>query len=430
MAPSDEPAGHTVIIGIDFGTTYSGVAFTWSNKIDKIDVITSWPSELHSNSDEQKAPTAISFAAKGKVNWGYGIPTDADQLKWFKLLLVDDKDLPADVQKSSKLKEAGEYLEKHKKTVTEVISLFLRHLWNHAIQRITETVSRNLINFSKFHIVITLPAIWPEYARTRMREAASLAGMLGKRIAGETELSFISEPEAAALATLSDMDGRGDIKVCGYPRPMPTSRPPKARLSCLISFGFQAGDTFVVVDCGGGTADLISYEVVSISPMVVRECVQGQGMLFLTCTISFPPRSNLMAILGGLAGAVFVDEAFLKMLKAKFTNAKWFKMKTRSRNHILHTHWEHMIKPDFDGHDRAWEIAVPFECLDLKSLKGSELPTIQLNAEDVRGVFRPTVDKIRAMVQEQVAAVKAKKRADPSSPCKSRRESPGLPAVS
>jgi hypothetical protein len=34
----------------------------------------------------------------------------------------------------------------------------------------------------------------------------------------------------------------------------------------------------VVVDCGGGTADLISYEVISIAPMAMKECVKGQGM--------------------------------------------------------------------------------------------------------------------------------------------------------
>ena len=215
MAAAQEPIDNTVIIGIDFGTTYSGVAFTWSKKIERMEVISSWDSDLRSNSDEQKTPTAISFAPKRKVIWGYGVPGDAEQIKWFKLLLVDHQDLPYDVQKSPKIKEARAYLKKHGKTVTEVIAVFLRHLWNHSIQRITETVSRNLINFSKFHIVITLPAIWPEYARVRMREAADEAGMLRKRIAGETELSFISEPEAAAMATLSDMHGRADIKVRG-----------------------------------------------------------------------------------------------------------------------------------------------------------------------------------------------------------------------
>jgi molecular chaperone DnaK (HSP70) len=206
--------GNTVIIGIDFGTTFSGVAFTWSDKIERMEVISSWDSHEHSNSDEQKTPTAIAFGSKSKVSWGYGIPRDAEQLKWFKLLLVDDKDLPDDVRKSTKIKEAREYLKKHNKTPIQAISLYLRHLWNHSIQRITETVSRNLVNYSKFHIVITVPAIWPEYARARMREAASNAGMLGDRIAGPTELSFVSEPEAAALATLSEMDGRGDIEVC------------------------------------------------------------------------------------------------------------------------------------------------------------------------------------------------------------------------
>jgi molecular chaperone DnaK (HSP70) len=128
--------------------------------------------------------------------------------------LVDEEDLPEEVRGSAKVKQARAYLKKHNKSAIEIIALFLRHLWNHATQHITETVSRNLVNFSKFHIVITLPAIWPDYARNRMKEAASIAGMLAKRSAGETELSFISEPEAAALATLAEMESRNDIKVC------------------------------------------------------------------------------------------------------------------------------------------------------------------------------------------------------------------------
>jgi len=213
MESDSEGDTNTILLGIDFGTTYSGVAFTWSNNIDKMEVITSWESDLHTNGEEEKAPTAIAYGRQGKVQWGYAIPQDEEQVKWFKLLLIDKEDLPEDVKNSPKIQEARDYLKKHKKTAIEVISLFLRHLWNHCNQRITETVSRSLVNYSKFHIVITLPAIWPDYARARMREAARDAGMLGKRVAGETELTFISEPEAAALATLSDLDGRKDVKV-------------------------------------------------------------------------------------------------------------------------------------------------------------------------------------------------------------------------
>jgi molecular chaperone DnaK (HSP70) len=210
---ASQSADNTIIVGIDFGTTYSGVAFTWSKKIERMEVISSWDSELHSSSDEEKTPTAISFESKGKVNWGYNIPFDADQGKWFKLLLIDDKDLPEDVRMSAKIKEARAYLKKHNKTPVVVIASFLRLLWNHCNQRVTETVSRSLVNYSKFHIVITLPAIWPDYARHRMREAVEQAGMVSARVAGKTTLSFISEPEAAALATLLDMEGRCDIMV-------------------------------------------------------------------------------------------------------------------------------------------------------------------------------------------------------------------------
>ncbi|KAH6635068.1 actin-like ATPase domain-containing protein [Chaetomium sp. MPI-SDFR-AT-0129] len=335
-----KPTGNTVIIGIDFGTTFSGVAYTWSGKTERIKGISSWDSQLHSNSNENKTPTAVSFKPKGRINWGYGIPSDAQQIQGL---------IPEDVRESVKVKEARKALKEQNKTVIEITSVYLRHLRNRCVQRITETVSRNLINFSKFHIVITLPAIWPAYARAKMREAVERAGMLGERIASETQLSFISEPEAAALATLSEMDGRADV---------------------------ENGDCFVVADCGGGTADLISYEVVSTNPMMVKECVKGQGKL-----INVP---------------------------------SWNKLKATSKKNLIETEWEHMIKPEFDGRNKTWEIRLPFECLDLKQLKrNGDWPMVTLDAEDVASVFNPVVDKIGSVVNEQVHSVLAKKKVNP-----------------
>jgi len=121
------------------------------------------------------------------------------------------------------------------------------------------------------------------------------------------------------------------------------------------------GDTFVVVDCGGGTVDLISYEVVSIGPMTVKECVKGQGKyrhgvqhLMLVSTLS-----NLSLSPGGLCGAVFVDEGFLELLERKFTKTKWNKMNKDTRTRLLHDEWEHGIKPQFDQRERTWKIAMP-----------------------------------------------------------------------
>lgn len=33
----------------------------------------------------------------------------------------------------------------------------------------------------------------------------------------------------------------------------------------------------MVVDCGGGTVDLISYKLIQAKPIIVKECVKGSG---------------------------------------------------------------------------------------------------------------------------------------------------------
>lgn len=67
-----------------------------------------------------------------------------------------------------------------------------------------------------------------------MREAADKAGLIQHRLGGQTQLSFVSEPEAAALATLADIGARPDL---------------------------SPGVSFTVVDCGGGTVDVSKCRV-------------------------------------------------------------------------------------------------------------------------------------------------------------------------
>ncbi|KAK3398281.1 hypothetical protein B0T20DRAFT_498078 [Sordaria brevicollis] len=340
--PSPENAtnaggGSVIIIGIDFGTTFSGVAYTWSTKGDKVQVITSWDVDNYSSSNEEKTPTALSFLGGNNVDWGYSVPKEADQVKWFKLLLLDEKDLPEEVKTSSRILEARSYLKKHNKTPIEAIAVYLRCLWDHCIQRIAESVSKTLVNYSKFHVVMTLPAIWPDYARSRMREAVNLAGILGPRTAGETELTFLSEPEAGAIATFADMEGRQDIKT---------------------------GDIFVVVDCGGG----------------------------------------------GLCGAVFVDEAFIDMLKHKMQPKKWDMLSPETRQRLIHDEWEHGIKQNFDTKsNKTWSFNLPWECLEPEErITAVSLPKVTFTPKEIATVFNPVIDKINDLILRQAAAVKKK----------------------
>jgi molecular chaperone DnaK (HSP70) len=147
------------------------------------------------------------------TTWGYSVPADKDALKWFKLLLLDTADIPANMLSSSQLRKARNLLSGIKKDPVEVIACFLRKIWNHAIDSICRSVGVDLVQKSRFHVVITLPAIWPPYAQQRMKQAARVSGILDDRSCGETTLRFISEPEAAALATIKDFSKRSTIKV-------------------------------------------------------------------------------------------------------------------------------------------------------------------------------------------------------------------------
>ncbi|KAK2006639.1 actin-like ATPase domain-containing protein [Colletotrichum eremochloae] len=305
------------VIGIDFGTTFSGVSWAFLGQPDNIEVITRWESELIFNSDTEKTPSTLLYCGLQKeALWGYNIPAIKNEtaLKWFKLLLIDHKDLPNNLQESRQLATAKRLLEEVNREAVEAVSSYLRRLWNHSIECITHSVGKGLMRLCKFHVVITLPAIWPEYSKARMRRAVEDAGILQSRLAGDTVLSFISEPEAAALATMCDLKHRPDI---------------------------QEGDHFVVCDAGGGTVDLISYQITEVSPVTVKESVKGNGKL---------------------CGGIFLDQAFIELMRCKVTPKVWDALSKDEVHSLLNSDWEHGIKQQFYGQQKDWIVTLPPGC--------------------------------------------------------------------
>jgi molecular chaperone DnaK (HSP70) len=145
----------------------------------------------------------LVYKPDGSLSWGYQVPfEDKDRFSWFKLLLLRDGDLPKEIKESEPLLRARQLLEKLGKTPVEVIADYLRKLWEHALEIIAQARSPTLVGALKFHVVLTVPASWKDYARRAMKDAAKRAGIISDRSAGETVLSFAMEPEAAALATI------------------------------------------------------------------------------------------------------------------------------------------------------------------------------------------------------------------------------------
>ncbi|UKZ77423.1 hypothetical protein TrVFT333_005144 [Trichoderma virens FT-333] len=188
---------------------------------------------------------------------------------------------------------------------------YLRELWKYTLGCIERAEGASIVELSAFKVVVTLPAIWPAYAQFRMKQAIEKAGILNLGNTVDTTLEFISEPEAAALASLQDMSDRADMRT---------------------------GDHFVVCDAGGGTVDVITYTVISQSPMKVKESVRGDGKL---------------------CGATFVDERFRQLLASKIPLASWKKLGEDGIARLINNEWENGIKPQFCNDGRKWTIQVP-----------------------------------------------------------------------
>lgn len=230
---------------LTISSSFSGVAFAYSGQPDDISVITSWDTEYNQCSDSGKVPTLLEFNFVDDIEqWGYGIPPGKEVLQWFKLLLLKEEDVPLEVSQTKQYKQLVRCQKKIGASPVDLVACFLRFLWKHALEQIDAQLGSTLSNVCRFHIVFTVPAIWPHYVQDNMMKAASLAGLFEDRDAGVTSHVFMSEPEAAALAALLKMKNRPDIKVCHHLHTFSVNSPNTE----------QEGDTLVICDAGGGTA--------------------------------------------------------------------------------------------------------------------------------------------------------------------------------
>lgn len=169
------------------------------------------------NEDHVKIPSVIDFASQNVI-WGLEAKNLPDALRWFKLALVNPSDLDVGVRDSVQIRDARHALHNLGFSPVEVVSSYMKHMWNYCIEKLKVAEGEETVDTSRFHVVFTVPAIWPNYARQAMEKAVKDAGILKRRTAGRTDHEFVSEPEAAALATLSGIDGRHNIEVCNPTR--------------------------------------------------------------------------------------------------------------------------------------------------------------------------------------------------------------------
>ncbi len=134
-------------------------------------------------------------------------------MKWFKLLLLKNEDIAKEeIRNAPQLQQARDILFSSRKRLTavQVVGYYLKNVWDHTYAALKSMLD---VDNLPLRVAITIPAIWPAYAQSAMREAAKIAGITKYRDIGETTLILVQEPEAAALASLFQRNSSPEIQV-------------------------------------------------------------------------------------------------------------------------------------------------------------------------------------------------------------------------
>lgn len=248
---SEKTKSHYLVIGIDFGTTYTGsspslrvaarclltatgISYTWSAVYeDDDDIITvqEWPALNGQTENATKVPTQIAYerdeSGRATNCWGYLIKPGTPRCVWMKLFLDKKARVtPFDDPNLRRALEEEEMRLPPGKTAEDVTTNFFRELYEFTMQRLRQEYPDILLDMTPIKYCFTMPAIWSDQAQGKTLLAAEEGGFAARQV---DEVTLISEPEAAAMATLTNSWPRYGDRI-------------QAREPCVL-----------VCDCGGGT---------------------------------------------------------------------------------------------------------------------------------------------------------------------------------
>ncbi|CAG8504961.1 9394_t:CDS:2 [Funneliformis mosseae] len=344
-----------VVVGIDFGTTYSGYAYAHKSSPNEISAEDKW-----SGFPDYKTPTVIKYEDESYTNvksWGFKAFADrpkkkknADQsipIELFKLFLFKNSSM-----EKPYLPENLDY--------KNVITDYLKEL----CKMVKESVNshwHNLEFYTKVLIVLTIPAEFDDDAIAIMRECAFHAGLVNEK--NSRNLIFTTEPEAAAVYCLNSLEKVHNLK---------------------------PGDSFMVVDCGGGTVDLTRHELLQNSRL-----------------------SEITERSGKNCGSSFIDKKFIEFIGTKLgKSVELLKKKHYSSIQYMVQEFCRRVKIPFTGHKnefQRYEIDLEDYHLLKEIVEGKEKRLLEkddwliyVEFNDVKTMFDPIVGDIITLIKDQL----------------------------
>ncbi|KAJ7145829.1 hypothetical protein C8R44DRAFT_972814 [Mycena epipterygia] len=356
---SQGPDEGKLVIAIDFGTTFSGVAYGSSRIASgKVQQILNWPG---SSETFRKIPTCLLYDEFGRIlAWGLeaknasAIP-GTSRYEWFKLFL-DPRALRDESALDPRLPELPPG-----KTATDLITEFLSCLWEYAREQITRDIGA-IADLNSADVWVTVPAAWDARGCALMREAGIAAGLVQSAHAGDIawrdRLKIITEPEAAAVhcAHLTDL------------------------------YKLLPAQNFIVCDAGGGTVDLAVYKIIG-DPAHLEI-------------------AEIAARSGANCGSLFLDLRFRALVEALLVDHP-VHLDAASLAYFMHSFSE-ADKLNYAGRDDD-ETIFYFNCFNVEDpddrsaglINGQLAIPGRLLRE---AVFDPVVDEVLDLITKQLAA--------------------------
>uniref|UniRef100_A0A3B3QHL1 Heat shock protein 12B n=1 Tax=Paramormyrops kingsleyae TaxID=1676925 RepID=A0A3B3QHL1_9TELE len=414
----------SVVVAIDFGTTSSGYAFSFTQDPEAIHMMRRWEGGDPGVAN-QKSPTCLlltpdlrfhSFGFAARDSYHDLDPEEAQNWLYFdkfKMKIHSTSDLTMETEL--------EAVSGQKVRAIEVFAHALRFFRQHALKEIKDQ-SSSVLEGTAVRWVITVPAVWRQPAKQFMREAAYLAGLVSPE--NPEQLLIALEPEAASiycrklrLHQVIDLSSRliangieGDASHSfdsSFRQAREQLRKARHSRTFLVESGtgelwseMQAGDRYIVADCGGGTVDL-----------TVHQIEQPQGTL-----------KELYKASGGPYGAVGVDMAFEAMLcqifGADFIES--FKAKRPAAWVDLTIAFEARKRTASPGRATALNITLPFSFIDfykrhrghsvetalrksnMNIVKWSSQGMLRLTPEAMKELFQPTINNIVRHIEDMM----------------------------
>ncbi|KAI9309646.1 hypothetical protein BJ944DRAFT_258163 [Cunninghamella echinulata] len=236
------PSEYPVVIGIDFGTVYTRATYTIAATEGQCHDITKWPSQPEFSS---LVPTVSLYDSSTLklVSWGSAAKEKIKKNQQHQYYIIEHHKLflEESYAKETKLPPGL--------TDVGIISDFLREIHNHIVSELRKGPGRQFEG--RYRYCITVPSMWTDIAKNKMREAMILAGLIHKRDHPD-RLMLVPETEATAIYCDRMYEGL-DLK---------------------------DNDEMMICDIGGGLMDLVTYHIKldEEGKRTLQETVEGVGM--------------------------------------------------------------------------------------------------------------------------------------------------------